>query len=38
MDGKSLDIVTEKLGQLKGLFPDTFTEEKIDLQRLKALM
>ena len=38
MDGKSLDIVTEKLGQLKGLFPDIFAENQIDLARLKEIL
>ena len=38
MDGKSLDVVTEKLIHLKSLFPDIFAEGKIDLQRLKEIL
>ncbi|MCY7331991.1 MAG: site-specific DNA-methyltransferase, partial [Pseudanabaena sp. CAN_BIN31] len=35
MDGKSLDVTDEKLEQLKDLFPDIFSEGKIDLLRLR---
>jgi adenine-specific DNA-methyltransferase len=38
MDGKSLDVVREKLIHLKSLFPDIFSEDKIDLQRLKEVL
>ena len=38
MDGKSLDVVAEKLIHLKSLFPDIFAEDKIDLQRLKEIL
>ena len=30
MDGKSLDIRADKLAQLKTLFPEIFSENKID--------
>lgn len=35
MDGKSLDILSDKLNKLKELIPDTFTEDKIDWEKLK---
>jgi len=38
MDGKSLDIINEKLVQLKSLFPNIFAEDKIDIQRLKEIL
>ena len=38
MDGKSLDVMPEKLVHLKALFPDIFAEDKIDLQRLKEIL
>ncbi|MDX2256715.1 MAG: hypothetical protein NW214_14470 [Pseudanabaenaceae cyanobacterium bins.39] len=38
MDGKSLEIINEKLMYLKDLFPDIFAEDKIDLQRLKEIL
>jgi adenine-specific DNA-methyltransferase len=38
MDGKSLDITAELLAQLKALIPDVFSEDKIDLQRLKQAL
>lgn len=38
MDGKSLDITAEKLVQLKALFPEVFSEDKIDFQRLKQVL
>ncbi|MEO6188137.1 MAG: site-specific DNA-methyltransferase [Ginsengibacter sp.] len=36
MDGESLDIQDDNLNKLKGLFPDVFTEDKIDWEKLKA--
>ncbi len=30
MDGKTLDIVSENIGKLKEIFPEVFTEGKID--------
>jgi adenine-specific DNA-methyltransferase len=38
MDGKSLNITEEKIQQLKNLFPEIFSENKIDLTRLKQLI
>lgn len=38
MDGKSTDIVAEKLAQLRELFPEVFSEDKIDFQRLKQAL
>ena len=35
MDGKSLNITVEKKAQLKQLFPDVFSEDKIDWERLR---
>lgn len=35
MDGKSLNITAEKKAQLKQLFPDVFSEDKIDWERLR---
>lgn len=36
MDGKSINITEELKAQLKALFPEIFSEDKIDLQRLKV--
>jgi adenine-specific DNA-methyltransferase len=38
MDGQSLNITTEKIQQLKALFPEVFSEDKIDFQRLKIAL
>lgn len=38
MDGKSLDIAKEKLGQLREIIPEAFTENKIDWEKLKAAL
>src|SRR5664280_1515779 len=38
MDGKSLNITEEKLGQLKVILPEAFTENKIDWEKLKAAL
>jgi adenine-specific DNA-methyltransferase len=38
MDGKSLNITKEKLGQLKEILPEAFTENKIDWEKLKAAL
>lgn len=38
MDGKSLDILTDKLNQLKEIIPEAFTEDKIDWEKLKATL
>lgn len=35
MDGKSLDIVQNNIDKLKQLFPNVFSEGKINIDRLK---
>jgi adenine-specific DNA-methyltransferase len=36
MNGESLDITQDKLDRLQTLFPDIFTEGKIDMEKFKA--
>lgn len=36
MDGKSLDLTAEKLAQLRALFPEAFSEDKVDFARHKS--
>lgn len=38
MDGKSLDIRQQNIEKLKSIFPDIFSEDKVDLKRLEALI
>lgn len=38
MDGKSLNIMEEKLNRLKEIIPEAFTENKIDWEKLKAVL
>lgn len=38
MDGFSLDIKSEQIAKLKALFPEIFSEEKIDWERLRATL
>lgn len=38
MDGKSLDVAEDKKKQLKQLFPEVFTEDHIDFEKLKLAM
>lgn len=38
MDGKSKDVVAERLAQLKALIPEAFTEGKIDFDALKGAL
>ncbi len=38
MDGKSFDIKKDKLGKLKDLFPEAFTEDKVDWKKLNAAL
>jgi adenine-specific DNA-methyltransferase len=38
MDGKSLAITAEKIAQLRELFPEVFSEDKIDFQRLQQAL
>jgi len=35
LDGKSLDIVSENVTKLKELFPEVFSEDKIDFEKLE---
>lgn len=38
MDGRSLDILEENIEKMKQLFPEVFTEEKIDIEKLKEVL
>lgn len=38
MDGKSLNLTAEKLNKLREIIPETFTENKIDWEKLKAAL
>ena len=38
MDGTSLDITADKKQQLKQLFPEIFSEDKIDFEKLKLIL
>ncbi len=38
LDGKSLDIRTQKMAQLRALFPEVFSEDKVDFQRLQQAL
>lgn len=38
MDGKSLNVTDEKINNLKKIFPEAFTEGKIDWEKLKAAL
>ncbi len=38
MDGQSLDVTAEKIAQLRAIFPEVFSENKIDFARLKAIL
>ncbi len=38
MDGKSKDIKQDKLDKLKELFPEAFTEDRVDWEKLKAAL
>lgn len=38
MDGKSLDILSDKVNKLKEIIPEAFTEEKIDWEKLRAAL
>ncbi len=38
MDGKSSDIKQDKLDKLKELFPEVFTEDRVDWEKLKAAL
>jgi len=37
-DGSSLDMVTENLEALKGIFPEAFTEDGVDFEVLRGLL
>jgi adenine-specific DNA-methyltransferase len=38
MDSKTMDIVAENVGKLKELFPEAFTEGKVDFDALKEVL
>jgi adenine-specific DNA-methyltransferase len=38
MDGKTLDLVAENVQKLKSLFPEIVTEDKIDFEKLQAIL
>lgn len=38
MDGKSLNILSDKLNKLKEIVPEAFTEDKVDWEKLKAAL
>lgn len=38
MDGKSLDIIQEQKQKLKELFPEAFSEDKIDWEKLRSTL
>ncbi|MEI9479109.1 MAG: site-specific DNA-methyltransferase, partial [Deltaproteobacteria bacterium] len=38
MDDQSLDITAEKIAQLRAIFPEVFSEAKIDFARLKDIL
>lgn len=38
MDGKTVDVISENINKLKELFPEAFTEGKIDFDALKELL
>ena len=38
MDGQTLDITAEKIAQLRAIFPELFSEGKVDFARLKEFL
>ncbi len=38
MDAKSMDIVSENIAKMKELFPDVFSEGKVDFEALEATL
>lgn len=38
MDGQSLNVTEERIRQLRQIFPDVFSEDKIDFNRLRAVL
>ena len=38
MDGRSLDILEENIEKMKQLFPEVFTEKKIDFEKLQEVL
>ena len=38
MDGQSLDVTAGKIAQLRAIFPEVFSENKIDFARLKDIL
>ena len=37
-DGQTMDIVADNIEQLKTIFPEVFSEDKIDFERLQSLL
>jgi len=38
IDGKSMDVVSENIAKLKEIFPDVFSEGKVDFEALEATL
>jgi len=38
LTGKTIDIVSENIGKLRAIFPEVFTEDKIDFEKLQAVL
>lgn len=38
LDGKTFDVVKDNIEKMKDLFPDIFTEEKVDVEKLKLML
>ena len=38
LDGKSMDIVAENIEKFREIFPDVFTEGKVDFEALEATL
>lgn len=38
MDGKSLDLVADKLAKLRTIFPEVFSEELLDIEKLQQVV
>ncbi|MGZ8935827.1 MAG: hypothetical protein ACXW04_13120, partial [Methylobacter sp.] len=38
IDGQSLDITAEKIARLREIFPEAFTENKVDFKRLQDIL
>ena len=38
LDGKTPDITEENIQKLKQIFPDVFTEDKVDFEKLQQVL